>query len=130
MTNKLRGANLKVWTCADCGAALRFAYSFHPYWACVLVKAGVDLATYPELVEAMASRDRRSRADWGERSRFAKLTADQVLAIREALATGEMATEVAARFHVDPSTIGHIKRGKSWRSLIAPLLDKDKGTSI
>jgi hypothetical protein len=50
----------------------------------------------------------------GERNGCAKLTALQVLEIRERIAAGEVQRTIAADFGVSQSAIGHIKLGKSW----------------
>ncbi|MGE3598815.1 MAG: HNH endonuclease [Dehalococcoidia bacterium] len=51
----------------------------------------------------------------GERNPYAKLTADDVRAIREALKGGESQSSIATRHNVSQSNISFIALGKSWR---------------
>lgn len=53
----------------------------------------------------------------GEANPSAKLTAADVVAIRSALANGEMQTRIAQRYGVTKYAISNIKVGKSWGSL-------------
>lgn len=48
----------------------------------------------------------------------ARLTADQVCAIREYRKQGEFYREIAARFDISPSTVGQIVRGETWTHLL------------
>lgn len=54
---------------------------------------------------------------WNDKVRHAmeKLTADQVRAIRTAIATGERQRSIGARFGVDSGTISNIHRGKCYQ---------------
>lgn len=54
----------------------------------------------------------------GELNRGAKLTAEQVLAIRAAIADGARSCDLAARYGVRESQIGRIKHGLRWRHLL------------
>ena len=64
--------------------------------------------------ENMADMARKYRGTTGERNRHAKLTDQQVIAIRAARAQGESRHEVAARFGVSPYTVKDIERRKTW----------------
>lgn len=55
------------------------------------------------------------RPSRGEQNVKARLTADQVLAIR---ASDRSQRELAREYGVDPSTINHITRGRTWRHLL------------
>ena len=50
----------------------------------------------------------------GERNSAAKLTAEQVRAIRAAVAAGGRLAALAVAFGVSPRTVRHIARGTSW----------------
>ncbi|NTU72130.1 MAG: hypothetical protein HGB10_09975 [Coriobacteriia bacterium] len=58
----------------------------------------------PELPSRLAATSRRGKA----------LTAEQVVAIRERLATGKSSRKVAAEFGVSASTVLAIARGATW----------------
>lgn len=53
----------------------------------------------------------------GERSPLARLTAEAVVEIRQALSVGEYQAVVAERFGVTRSAIGHIAQRRTWRHL-------------
>lgn len=61
----------------------------------------------------MVTKERSTR---GEKHANARLTAEQVEAIRKARDEGERRREVAARFGVSYGTIGNIWRGETWRA--------------
>lgn len=65
----------------------------------------------------MQDRDKkgRHRGGRGESHGAAKLTADQVLKIRETY--GERYKDIASVYGVNPSVISTIKNNKSWRNL-------------
>lgn len=59
----------------------------------------------------------KKRSAWGERNAHAKLTSDQVLAIRAARAAGVLQRTLAERFGVTRTTISDIDRRHSWTHL-------------
>lgn len=63
------------------------------------------------------ARTHPERLARGERHGSAKLTAEQVTAIREAVARGEMLLALAARFGVDRSTVGLVAARRTWTHL-------------
>lgn len=76
--------------------------------------------TYADNTRDMVTKGRCKRAAArGEASGRAKLTQNQVLEIRSALAMGESQRAVARRFRVGKSTIGVIATGKGWAHLAA-----------
>lgn len=72
-------------------------------------------------VENMRDMVRKGRSARGERHHSAKLSAAQVLAIRERLAGGERVTQIAREFEVSHQVISKIKQGEVWSFLTAPL---------
>ena len=58
----------------------------------------------------------KSRSTRGEKHGNARLTADQVAAIRKAQSDGERRRSVAARFGISIGTVGNIWRGETWRA--------------
>lgn len=57
----------------------------------------------------------------GEHHRAAKLTAADVLAIREAYRPGRVTMqELADAYGVSPQQIGYIVRGQRWKHLLTP----------
>lgn len=70
--------------------------------------------------QAQNVRDRvirgRSRHPFGENHGRAKLSADDVTAIRAALAAGCVQRRLAERYDVTPTTILGIKNGRIWRT--------------
>lgn len=82
----------------------------------------------------MADRNRKGRTSRAPRNRgtgnhFAKLTADDVLQVRERLAGGETGRSVAREFGVSPALVSRIRLGLSWGWLDAgePLQGAQKG---
>lgn len=59
----------------------------------------------------------KKRSAWGERSSHAKLTANNVQQIRLLIAAGELHRVIAEQFGVSRTTIGDIKRRRSWHQL-------------
>lgn len=57
----------------------------------------------------------KDRSAHGERSYFAKLTADLVREIRARIANGEMQKDLAVEFGTHVNTIHYIKVRKTWR---------------
>jgi hypothetical protein len=57
----------------------------------------------------------------GERNHLSKLTAAQVLAIREACGSGESQTSVASRFGLNQTHVSRIVRGTAWAAIGGPL---------
>ena len=76
------------------------------------------LGTYQDNVNDAVSRRRHS---YGERAPQARLTLEQVLAIRALLSEGMSQPQVAARFGMSRSAIGHIAQGSTWRTALADL---------
>lgn len=70
------------------------------------------LGTHNENMSDMA--DKR-RSPIGERNGNAKLTTEEVRAIRALMAAGAVRQAVAARFGVQPITVSNIMTGRSWR---------------
>jgi len=70
--------------------------------------AHLELGTDADNVRDAMVRGRHSR---GERHGFAKLTEADVRAIRAAVGTRR---EIAARFSITSSNVGHIRRGVAW----------------
>jgi hypothetical protein len=67
-------------------------------------------------LENIADRDTRGRGTRGERSPTAKLTAEQVRAIRATHAAGGYTLrEIAAQFDVTHATVVRIVNGQAWR---------------
>jgi transposase len=54
----------------------------------------------------------------GEQSHFSKLTALQVAAVREMLATGIYQKDIAKRFDVSRGSISCINTGTTWQSTV------------
>ena len=54
-------------------------------------------------------------AENSRRSSSAKLSRDDVNAIRIALEAGETTTALAAQYEVCQATVGHIASGRNWR---------------
>lgn len=65
--------------------------------------------------ENIRDRDERGRTAKGERIHTAKLTADQVYAIRSAVAMGECKASVARRYGVSRTQIYRIAAGVTWK---------------
>lgn len=75
--------------------------------------AGTQQANVADMV---AKGRQRSGSQPGEVNPFARLTADQVVAIRRSHAAGGITqVELAARYGVDASTVGQIVRGVTWQ---------------
>jgi hypothetical protein len=70
-----------------------------------------------ENIDDMLKKGRGSKPPlhFGEKVHCAKLSADDVRAIRELLASGETGVSVAKRFGVSTSTISVIRQNKKWR---------------
>jgi hypothetical protein len=56
----------------------------------------------------------RGRMARGERQGAAKLTLVQVHEIKKALRSGKTIASLGRQYNVNPSTIGNIKKGKTW----------------
>jgi HNH endonuclease len=75
------------------------------------------LGTAAENVQDMAQKGRSPR---GEKHGSAKLTAEQVSRIKTMLAEDRLyMSEIAREFGVSQTTIGAIKRGKTWKTVVA-----------
>jgi hypothetical protein len=57
----------------------------------------------------------------GERNAGAKVTGEQVIAIRERFAAGELREVLAAEYGITPDSIGDIVSGRSWRHVGGPI---------
>jgi DNA-binding transcriptional regulator YiaG len=66
----------------------------------------------------MVKKNRQAR---GERHSQAKLSADDVIAIRQEKATGAAQRDIAKRYHVSMGTVSMIVNNKIWRSTISTL---------
>lgn len=73
--------------------------------------------------KADISRDmvNKQRQAYGEKNSSAKLTAADVVFIRE---SDESQKSLSVLFGVSDATINKIKRGKSWRYLLMPIADR------
>lgn len=79
------------------------------------------LGTHAENMRDMAASGigRRPRFKRDGRPSAAKLSASDVIEIRQRLSAGERRADLAAEFGVTPSNISHISRNKSWRAAAA-----------
>jgi hypothetical protein len=64
----------------------------------------------------------------GEDVHIAKLTEADVIRIRERVAQGEMAGQVAADYGVDASNVSKIARGDKWKHVGGPITHRYKTT--
>lgn len=79
----------------------------------------LELGTHADNMADMAAKGRGAKEQPGQRGELstnAKLTADQVLAIR---ASDDRHTALAARYGVSDTLIRQIRQGKAWRWLAA-----------
>jgi hypothetical protein len=65
----------------------------------------------------IADSRRKGRIASGGRSGTAKLTEDQVRAIKQRHALGESGSALAREYDVSPTTVGPLLRGKTWRNV-------------
>ncbi len=68
-----------------------------------------------------ADKRRHGRGIVGERNHLAKATEAEVYAIREQHAAGETITALGVIFHLHPSTISDIVRGRIWAHVGGPI---------
>lgn len=104
--------------------AHRLSYETHigpiPKGMCVCHKCDTPSCIRPDHLFLGTNLENRTdsvnkgRHPHGERAGHAKLTADQVLAIRKA--SGSYA-RVGAKFGITRSNVGHIKQGRRWKHL-------------
>lgn len=78
--------------------------------------AHLSLGTHTDNMRDMESKG-RSNHPRGESHTEAKLTADQVRAIRYLHSTGLRLTTIAAQFGVTPTHAGNVAHRKNWRHL-------------
>ena len=57
----------------------------------------------------------RNRQVKGEQQHSARLTADRVKEIARAIIQGKQRTAIAHHFDIDPTTVGDIKAGRTWK---------------
>lgn len=77
--------------------------------------AHLFLGSNAENIEDMHAKGRaRKCSPKGERHGMAKLTSADVLAIVAAVGQGRSKTSVARDFHVTPSMVGRITKGRAW----------------
>lgn len=76
--------------------------------------AHLFLGTHQDNVKDKIQKGRQAR---GERNNHAKLTTDQVIAIREALRAGIAGHKLAITYGISPYVISSIKRRKTWRHI-------------
>lgn len=96
--------------------------------SCVLVKH-LRVGTYADNTADMISKGRGSRPTLrGSDHPHAKLTELDVVAIREAIASGEVQTRIAERFGVSSTAITGIKLGKTWTHVVQCSADTDPDT--
>jgi hypothetical protein len=57
----------------------------------------------------------KGRTTWGEKNVHAKLTADQVLAIRRRHSKGDGRQEIAKNYGISVDQVSRITSGRSWR---------------
>lgn len=76
------------------------------------------LGSIEENTADMVKKNRQAR---GERHSQAKLSADDVIAIRQEKATGAAQRDIAKRYHVSMGTVSMIVNNKIWRSTISTL---------
>jgi hypothetical protein len=75
------------------------------------------IGTKRDNIEDAISKGRWSGPQKGVEHPQARLTEQQVFAIRACLKIGERGSDIAVRFGVSPMTISDIKRGRSWAHL-------------
>jgi hypothetical protein len=71
----------------------------------------------------MDDRERHGRTQRGEKHHNAKLTAEQVVAIREFVASGHSCVEAGERFGTSPDNALDIAKGVWWRHVGGPILE-------
>lgn len=76
--------------------------------------AHLYLGTHDQNMRDKVDRGRASRLPLGEGHPLARLTEDDVRAIRELSRAGWIQKRLAARFGVSPATIGKIVRRETW----------------
>jgi hypothetical protein len=64
-----------------------------------------------------ADRSRKGRSAWGDKSPRAKLSNQDVIAIRGLLASGTRVCDIAAQFGVVRTAISNIKSGLQWKGV-------------
>lgn len=78
--------------------------------------AHLFLGTNTENIADRVAKGRSNRAGaLGEKNPAARLTAEQVSAIRDLIASGQTNVRIAARYDVSHSLISAIRRGKAWK---------------
>lgn len=107
--------------------AHRFSYEMHhgpiPKGACVCHTCDLRTCVNPAHLFLGAPADnsadmaRKGRAARGERNSAAKLTAEDIAAIRQAWANGETQTSIAKRYPVGQTMISEIVLRHCWRHL-------------
>jgi hypothetical protein len=105
--------------------AHRLSYKAHkgaiPEGAFVRHRCDNPKCVNPDHLDAGTPRDnsadmvRRMRSCFGARNGQAKLTDENILAIKEALLAGQKVKDVAAKFGVTDFRIYQIRRGEGWR---------------
>lgn len=71
----------------------------------------LELGTHQDNMKDMVNRDRQCR---GEKSPFAKLSEKDIPDIRILLQNGVTQSEIALKYNVSRTTVGYIKRNKTW----------------
>ena len=131
-TGALRNGYGQFWLRRRMPRAHRLSYRYHvgpiPDGLCVLHNcpggdnpacvnpAHLWLGTQADNMRDMAAKGRSSRAPtmFGEEHVDAKLTTNDVRAIRRGLAAGTYQRELAATYGVSESSVSRIKTGRSW----------------
>lgn len=104
--------------------ATRFSYELHhgpiQPGLCALHKCDTPICINPDHLFLGTKRDntldavRKGRIKFGETNGVARLTSDQVIAIRDELAIGASQAELAAKFQIHQSEISRIASRKRW----------------
>jgi hypothetical protein len=74
----------------------------------------LQLGTHQDNMRDKVERDRQQK---GERVNTAKLSTDQVIKIRQAVASGSSHTTQAIRYKVSPTNIGQIIKRETWKHI-------------